>query len=269
MKKICQDLRDEYEELDNLVTSIRDEEWQTITPFYDWTIYDEICHIAYFDNNALLATSNRNDFRKHVITLMEIIADDPRAVDLHKRVFEKTYTVEELIAFWRNKRNLLLKRLESSGVKDRFPWYGPDMSALSFATARIMEVWAHGQDVFDALKIKRVNTDRIKHIAHLGVTTFGWSFLNRNLELPNVPIRVELYSPSGQFWSWGPSDAMENISGAAEEFCLVVTQRRNVNDTKLNCTGDVVKQWMEIAQCFAGPPANAPNRDQRVLNYAA
>lgn len=268
MKVICQDLRDEYEALDGLVSTLTDDQWQTVTPFYGWTIYDEICHISYFDTNALLATSSKDNFQEHVITLKKVMADSPRVADLHKRMF-KDFTSEKLLSFWRNKRNLLLTRLEASEAKERFPWYGPDMSALSFATARIMETWAHGQDVFDSLKIRRVNTDRIKHIAHLGVTTFGWSFLNRNLGIPKEPIHVELYSPSGQHWSWGPNDAVNNVSGSAEEFCLVVTQRRNVYDTNLKCTGDAVKQWMKIAQCFAGPPAAPPDPGQRVWDDAS
>lgn len=267
MKIICQDLRDEYEELDNLVASLTDDQWQLLTPFYDWTIYDEICHLAYFDNNALLATVSKKDFEEHVMALMEIMKGNPRVAELHHKMFE-AFTLVDMLNFWRNKRNQLLTRLEASGSKDRFPWYGPDMSALSFATARMMETWAHGQDVFDALKIKRVNSDRIKHITHLGVTTFGWSFLNRNLRVPHVPIRVELYSPTGQNWIWGPDDAEESILGTAEEFCLVVTQRRNIADTTLKCTGEAVRKWMEIAQCFAGPPANPPSLGQRVWDYA-
>ena len=106
--------------------------------------------------------------------------------------------------------------------KDRLPWYGPPMSALSFATARLMETWAHGQDVSDTLGIERAPADRLRHISHLGVSTFGWSYANRGMKVPDVPFRVELTGPAGQIWTWGPEDAAQSICGTAKDFCLVV-----------------------------------------------
>ncbi|HMK65341.1 MAG TPA: maleylpyruvate isomerase family mycothiol-dependent enzyme, partial [Thermodesulfobacteriota bacterium] len=137
-------------------------------------------------------------------------------------------------------------------------------SALSFATARLMETWAHGQDVFDALRLKRVNTDRIRHIAHLGVTTFGWSYRNRGLEVPQKSVRVELTAPSGELWTWGPEESSEKITGPADDFCLVVTQRRHLADTALEAKGNVAVDWMSKAQCFAGPATNGPKAGERV-----
>jgi uncharacterized protein (TIGR03084 family) len=128
------------------------------------------------------------------------------------------------------------------------------MSALSFATARLMEVWAHGQDVADALGIERVPTDRLRHIAHLGVATFGWSFTSRRMKVPDSPVRVEITSPSGELWTWGPETAGDIVRGPAEDFCLVVVQRRNPADTRLAIEGATARQWMSIAQTYAGPP---------------
>jgi uncharacterized protein (TIGR03084 family) len=138
------------------------------------------------------------------------------------------------------------------------------MSARSFATARIMEVWAHGQDIFDALQIRREPTDRLQHIAHMGVATFGWSFMNRQMEIPDAEVRVELRAPSGDRWTWGPENATNQIKGSAQDFCLVITQRRNVVDTQLAVTGDTAAQWMTIAQAFAGPPADPPEPGSRI-----
>jgi uncharacterized protein (TIGR03084 family) len=139
------------------------------------------------------------------------------------------------------------------------------MSAKSFATARIMEVWAHGQDIFDTLGIRRNPTDRLRHIAHMGVATLGWSFMNRQMEVPAGKVRVELLSPAGEMWSWGPENAASLVKGPAEDFCLVITQRRNVADTTLAISGDTAKQWLAIAQAFAGPPADPPSPGQRSI----
>ena len=128
-----------------------------------------------------------------------------------------------------------------------------------------METWAHGQDVFDALKLKRTNTDRLRNIAHLGVSTFGWSYINRGMEAPKEQVRVELTAPSGALWTWGPEDAANKVVGPAEDFCLVVAQRRHVDDTNLVVSGDVARDWMLKAQCFAGPATDGPKTGDRIV----
>jgi uncharacterized protein (TIGR03084 family) len=112
--------------------------------------------------------------------------------------------------------------------------------------------------VVDTLSIRRRPTDRLKHIAHLGVVTFGWSFTTNGLDVPGKPVRVELESPSGDVWTWGPEEAEDVVRGTAEDFCLTVARRRHMNDTNLEITGDVAVQWMSIAQAFAGPPEKCP-----------
>jgi uncharacterized protein (TIGR03084 family) len=132
------------------------------------------------------------------------------------------------------------------------------MGAKSFLTARLMECWAHGQDVLDALGVERTATDRLRHVARLGFITRGWSYANRGLEPPPGEVRVELAGPSGESWCFGPEDAPSAVTGPALDFCLVVTQRRHVDDTDLRITGEVARDWLEKAQAFAGPPTDGP-----------
>jgi uncharacterized protein (TIGR03084 family) len=136
----------------------------------------------------------------------------------------------------------------------RLPWYGPSMGAVSFVTARLMETWAHGQDVVDAVGAERPPTDRLRHVAHIGVGAMGFSFQAHGLDAPTVPIRVELVAPGGALWTWGPEEAEDVVRGPALDFCLVVTQRRHLDDARLDITGPVARQWMSVAQAFAGPP---------------
>ena len=68
------------------------------------------------------------------------------------------------------------------------------------ATARLMETWAHGLDVADALGIKRPATDRLRSIAHLGVRTRDYAFFVNNLAAPAEPFLVELRGPGGDIW---------------------------------------------------------------------
>jgi len=150
------------------------------------------------------------------------------------------------------------RQLGESDPKRRLPWFGPDMGVRMFTTARLMETWAHGQEVYDLMGVLRVPTDRIKNVATIGVRTFGWTFVNRGEDVPGAPPYVRLVAPSGAIWEWNEPSESECISGDALEFCHVVTQGRNIVDTKLEVVGDVANRWMSIAQCFAGGPVDPP-----------
>ena len=169
----------------------------------------------------------------------------------------------ELGALWHDYLGELCDLLAETDARARIPWFGPDMSARMFATARQMETWAHGQDIYDLLRQRRVNADRIKNIAVIGVRTFGWTFANRGLEVPPVTPYVYLTAPSGGIWEWGDAEATDRVEGSAVDFCHVVTQGRNVADTALEVTGETATRWMAIAQCFAGGPEEPPAAGQR------
>lgn len=264
MDNICQDLNAQYLEFDALVCDLSKKNWFAVTPFFGWTIFDQVAHLAFFDRQALLAIETPGVFKDSAKSILQLLSSEggwpPKTNPLLG-----TEHPDDLISLWRKTRRGLLNRLERLAPKDRIAWYGPDMSARSFATARLMEAWAHSQDVFDTLRIKRKNTARLRHVAHIGVTTFAWSFAIRNLSPPKDRPRVELMGPSGECWVWGEADAEETVTGSAEEFCLVVTQRRNIADTRLQCQGDHVKQWLTFAQAFAGTVQNPPAPGERVI----
>ncbi len=265
MRNICYDLAKEYEELDNIVENLSSREWQLVSPFYGWTIKDEISHLAYFDEAGVLSATDKEAFQKHFNTMVEGI----KTVEaLHKRInfVGNNMSDEELLEWWRKDRKALIAAYEKLDPKIRLPWYGPTMSAKASASARILEVWAHGQDIYDTLGIVRKGTERLKHIAHIGFITFKWTFINRGLEPPVEKVRLELNSPGGELWEWGDSDADDVITGEAIDFCLVTTQRRHVSDTGLNLTGSIAEKWMEIAQSFAGPPDDGPAPGKRSVN---
>jgi uncharacterized protein (TIGR03084 family) len=264
MENICKDLYDEYEALDNVVSGLSESEWETVTPFDGWTIKDEISHIAYYDEAAKLSATSEELFNKHMEKMMEGFTSYD---GLHAKVnaVGGSLSAQDLLSWWRSERNQMLEVYRSHGPKDRLPWYGPTMSAKSSATARVMETWAHGQDIFDALKIKRPGTDRLKHVAHIGVTTFGWTYMNRGIEVPPKKVKVELTSPSGEVWTWNTEEPDDIIRGNAEDFCLVVTQRRNLSDTNIDVKGGIAGEWMKIAQAFAGPPEEAPLPGERII----
>lgn len=266
MKQICPDLELQYQEFDDLVTRLDEKQWCHKTPFFQWTIFDEVAHIAFFDHEALLAIEDPDRFKERAKGVLEVILSDGSWPEYMNPLLGSEKPAE-LLLLWRDIRNRLIRRLNKMSPKERLPWYGPDMSARSFATARLMETWAHSQDVFDTLRIKRVNGDRLLHIAHIGVSTFGWSFVSRQLTPPDFNPRVELTGPVGDKWEWGEEHASERVWGSAEEFCLVVTQRRNLADTGLKWEGKKVGKWLTIAQAFAGVAQDPPAQGVRVIDY--
>ncbi|MBW2592318.1 MAG: TIGR03084 family protein [Deltaproteobacteria bacterium] len=259
MKEICKDLADECRALDIIIKDLDEAVWNRKTPFYDWTIKDEISHLAYFDRFVRLSASDKKAFERD----MEYLAQN------FEKMFEVTreeglaMSASDLLQWWRTGYKAMVEAFSPLDPKTRLPWHLP-MSARSSATARLMETWAHGQDIVDALGADRVATDRLRHIAHLGVATFGWSFSCRQMDVPEDPVRVELAAPSGTTWNWGPEDGQNMIKGPAEDFCLVVAQRRHFKDTNLKISGDTAGQWMSIAQVFAGPAALGPEPNVNV-----
>jgi uncharacterized protein (TIGR03084 family) len=253
VEQICNDLAMEQQELDAVVANLDESGWEIMTPFEGWEIKEQIRHLAYFENRAKLAASNQEAFKQW----FEEMLQDPNTMTKHVEATGKDLTAGGTLKWWREERRALLKVLAKMDRKKRLSWYGPALSAMSFATARLMETWAHGQDIVDALGIRRKPTERLRHIAHLGVSTLGWSYTNRKMEVPDTPVRVELTGPSGDIWSWGPAEAKDRVKGLAEDFCLVVVQRRHVADTDLIINGETAEQWMSIAQAYAGPPTES------------
>ncbi len=252
MKQICADLAGEQAELDAVVANLDEDGWNTMTPAEGWSIKDQIRHLAYFDDRARLAATDPEAFKAYLQKSMQDLGEYLK----HLENAGKDLSGAETLQRWRRERQALLDAIAPMDRKTRLPWYGPDMSVMSSATARLMETWAHGQDIVDALGLTRQPTDRLKHVAHLGVSTFGWSFMNRQMEVPETPVRVELTGPSGDLWTWGPDEAENSVKGPAEDFCLVVVQRRHLDDCDLSVTGETAKQWMLLSQAFAGPPGD-------------
>ena len=161
-----------------------------------------------------------------------------------------------LLRRWRESREALGRALAEAPPDTAIPWFGPSMRPRSMATARLMETWAHGQDVADALGVRTEPSDRLRDICHLGVRTRDFAHVINDREVPDHPFRIELTGPNGDLWTWGETDAPDTVTGTAEDFCLVVTQRREVDDTGLVATGEAAT-WLTFAQAFAGPPKGA------------
>jgi uncharacterized protein (TIGR03084 family) len=249
---ILEDLKAEHRALDELVAELNDEGWENPTPAEGWNVRDQIGHLAFFDEQAALALRDQDAF---ATALAEIVQDVGAYMD---RSVQKGREIgnDGVLQWWRAARAEMLDAARGVDPKARIPWYGPPMSPASFFTARMMETWAHAQDVADASGMERKTESRIQHVAHLCVLSRRHSYAVNGLDDPSSDVFVVLGGPDGETWSWGDERSPDRISGTAEDFCLVVTQRRHPDDTDLVVEGDEGRRWMSIAQAFAGPPGS-------------
>ena len=250
----AQDFFDESSAVAALLAPVSDAEFEMPTLFKGWTINQILRHLHVWNIAAGKSLDGEEAFAAFLTQLMggerglSFNAMESRHLD--------GLSGMALLAAWRNKYKQLVDRFAATDPKSCLKWVGPDMSAISSITARLMETWSHAQAVYDVLGVERDDHDRIGNIVRLGVNTFGWTFKNRKEEPPGPMPRLRLTAPSGAVWEYGEGDGL--ITGQATEFCRVVTQCRNIGDTQLQLSGPVAERWMAIAQCFAGPPQDPP-----------
>jgi uncharacterized protein (TIGR03084 family) len=249
IEQLCDDLTFETVILDRLVGPLDDAGWNTPTPSVGWTILDQIVHLARTDEMARLSVDDPDRF----VELRQLIQRDPLAYRERLSFEDAARSEIEVLGWWHDERAKLTSSVRRVDPGIRVPWFGPAMSVRSAVTARIMETWAHGQDCFDALQARHRPSHVLRHVAFIGVQAFANSYRSKGRPVPDTKIRVELDSPERSQWFFGPSDAAQVVTGTAEDFSLVVTQRRHVNDTGILTRGDVAAEWMTIAQAFAGP----------------
>jgi len=247
---VLADLFAECAELDALVAPLAVTDWQRETSAPGWTIAHQIAHLAWTDDIATLAATDADGF---AAALRAALAAGRFDTYVDSAAAEWA-ALPDLLEVWRRGRTTLADALRAVPAGTKLPWFGPPMSPTSMATARLMETWAHGQDIADTVGVARPVTDRIRHVAHIGIRARDFAYRVRDLEPPAAPFRVELTAPSGEVWTWGPEDAAQRVTGPALDFCLLVTQRRHRDDLALVAEGADADRWLDIAQAFAGPP---------------
>ncbi len=255
LASLLEDLAAEGQALDDAVSGVSDEQWASPTPAEGWTIGVQIGHLCWTDIVAIKAADDPDGFNKYLEDLLARATPE----QLGNLVDDEAFAMakgprQQLMLRWREGRPRLVEALGNVPPGQKVPWFGPPMSAASMATARLMETWAHGQDIVDALKIERQPTQRLRHIAHIGVRTRDFAYINNDMTPPTGEFRVSLGAPDGTEWTWGPEDAEQSVTGPAQDFCLLVTQRRHRSDLSLKAVGVDADAWLDIAQAFAGPP---------------
>jgi uncharacterized protein (TIGR03084 family) len=254
MSELCGDLAAETADLSKILseilTSLDQEGWRTSTPAPGWTVGDQVSHLAFFDDAAVTSALDPDRFTAELAApfLEGKLTTDGIAESYRGK------PGADLLTWFGESRRHLIEVFGSLDPAVRLPWFGPPMSAASSVTARIMETWAHGQDIADGAGITRVPSGRLRHVAHIGVRALPYSFLVHGLPVPAEPVIVELTLPDGEPVAWGPAGAENRVTGPALDFCLLTTRRRHRADTEVAAEGPVAERWLDIAQAFAGPP---------------
>lgn len=253
MDSICTDLEVETADLLALLEPLSVEQWDLATPAEGWSIRDQVSHLTFFDVTGRLAATDADAFANNAKQLMS------SGVGTGAGLAEgRALAPDQVLDRFVTARASMIETFRSLDPKARLPWYGPPMGALSFATARLMETWAHGQDVADTLHTSRAPSARLRHGAHIGVKARPFSYMINGRTLPGEEVTVRLTAPDGDLWSWNDPDAAAKptnlVEGPALDFCLLVTQRRHQNDLQLSVTGAAAAEWMSFAQAFAGDP---------------
>jgi uncharacterized protein (TIGR03084 family) len=249
LQEIVDDLVAESDTLTTVLEKLEPRTWFLQTPAAGWSIADQVSHLAYFDETARQSLVDPVQFRLDADELMSGGDDFSDRIAVRYRDLNGV----DLLSWFRTARLALVEAYRGVDPERRLPWYGPGMSPASSITARLMETWAHGQDIMDTVGVERAPTMRLRHVAHLGVRALPYTYKVNRLPQPSEPIRVELVTPDGGDWSWGPPEALNRVSGDLLDFCLVVTQRRDRTETVLDVKGSIAEEWMAIAQAYAGP----------------
>ncbi|GIH67812.1 TIGR03084 family metal-binding protein [Sphaerimonospora thailandensis] len=258
LEEVLKDLTAEGDEVDRLVADLSPEQWALPTPAPGWTVANQIAHLDFIFRLAGTAASDAAAFR-------EMTAKAKAGFDAAVNAALAAYaddTPEDLLTRWRAQRVSAVEALAAVPAGETVPWLVNPLPPAVLACAGIMELFAHGQDIADALGVRPERTDRLRHLVGFAVLTRDFGYQARGLTAPDAQFRFEITAPSGELWEFGPADAEQRVSGPAVDFCLLVTRRRHRDDLAVTAVGAEADQWLDIAQAYRGPagPGRAPGQ---------
>jgi uncharacterized protein (TIGR03084 family) len=244
-------------DVDRLVADLDPGEWSTPTPAPGWTIKHQVAHLSAVFRMAAMAAAEPDRFK----ALAEQLSGD---FDGNVEAALARYLDADpalVLSRWRVEWTSAVGALALVPAGQPVPWLVRPLPAPVLAAAGMMELFGHGQDIADALGVRRRHTDRLRHVVEFAVHTWDFGYLARGLTAPAEPFRYELVAPSGGRWSYGPEGA-QTIAGPAVDFCLLVTRRRHRADLALTASGPAAEHWLDIAQAYRGPagPGRQPGQ---------
>ncbi|MEO6704148.1 MAG: TIGR03084 family metal-binding protein [Jatrophihabitantaceae bacterium] len=242
-------LNAECDDLDRMVSDLSEQQWNADTPAPGWTVAHQIAHLAATFKMAGLAAADPDAF----VAVVSNLSSNFNANVTHALGEYLNDSHELLLSRWQDERAKAVKSLAAVPADQVVPWLVNPLPPAILAMAGMMEAFAHGQDIADALGVQRERTDRIKYLVAFAVRTWDFGYQARDEQPPKVEFHFELRAPSGAIWEFGPTDASQRITGSAVDFCLLTTRRRHREDLDIVAVGVDAEHWVDIAQCYRGP----------------
>ncbi|MEV4516539.1 TIGR03084 family metal-binding protein [Dactylosporangium sp. NPDC049525] len=249
---VIADLVADAEDVDRMLAGLTDSQWTLPTPAEGWTVAHQAGHLAFVFRIAGLAASSPEAFN----ALTQRIGSGFGAFDRAVNAALEEYLAlprEALLTRWRAERDAGVAALAAVPDATLVPWLVRPIPPAVLCAAGMTELFAHGQDIADALGVERQRTDRIKRIVGFVVHTWEFGYQANNLTPPAEQFRFEVIAPSGAVWKYGPADATQAVIGSAVDLCLLATRRRHHSDLGLVGFGADASTWLELAQAYRGP----------------
>jgi uncharacterized protein (TIGR03084 family) len=249
MQKVFEDLAAEGDDVDRLVAELDEDGWRTPTAAAGWSVADQVAHLTFIFELAGTAASDPARFQKMIQGAQD---DFSGAVNAALAPYRALPTAE-LLRRWREQRTATVAALAACPTGTIVPWLVRPLPVEILASAGIMELYGHGQDIADALGVRRECTAGLERLVGFAVLTRDFGYQTHGLTPADHEFRFELTGPAGELWTHGPEDSPDRVTGSALGFCLLVTRRRHRDDTDVIATGVEADRWLDIAQAYRGP----------------
>ena len=167
----------------DLVAELSDAEFDQKTAFKGWTLNNVFRHLHVWNQAANLTLTDGQGFLDYLQVVQENGKAGGTLIGFEERWLDGL-SGTSLRETWREYYDEVGGNYATVDPSKRLKWGGPDMSARSCISARLMETWAHGQEIYDQLGVVRKNKDRIRNIVILGINTYGWTYAVREETAP-------------------------------------------------------------------------------------
>lgn len=228
--------------------TLDDSRWTRPTAAAGWSVEDQFIHLGSGDARACLALEDPPGF---VASRDGSGSPDDEVARRRGRPRSELLDDAAQVA-------TRLERLLAAVDADRVPWFGPPMRPDTFVVSRVMEWWAHGLDVTDALPGVELPTTAAPYVAALGVRTRSFAFGLHGVSAPPCLPELVLHDGDGREVLRAGDASCGHVHGPVTDFAAVVVRRRRVSTVGLDVAGENTRSWLEIAQAYAGPPGPGP-----------
>lgn len=235
--------------LKNFLAELPLDAWEEPTPAPGWKVRDQVGHLAFVYSIAGKAAASPDEFHSIMETTRKVGFDNAINAALTE---DAAGSPEEVLA-----RLVKMAAYASESIRQvpsdaMIPWLVRELPPATLALAGTMELFAHGQDIADALGHQLPRTDRLAPLVNFIHVTIPFGYESNQLPMPEGTFRFETTLPSGRDYTVGPDDAENVVRGPAIELALVATRRRHHADTNLTAEGPDAATWLTIAQAYRG-----------------